>query len=152
MLKKVSAVSVALLGLVLIGAGCGGAKSSGSSASGEASGASAAFSAAQVEFTAKDKTAAAKTALGADAAQLASFTEYKFPGSSLIVLIGVAADPSNARRLGDTLSESVKAQAGVAGLSYSSVGGLNDKASFAYTLSKDEDSAVKLKALGAISQ
>ncbi len=113
----------------------------------------AAFKTAAIEFTAKDKTAAAQKALGADAGKLTSFTEYKFTGNGVILMVAEFKDPSDRPRLGDTLSESVKAQAkAVTGLEYSSVGGMKDKRLAAYVLTTSTDGAAKVKILSQISQ
>jgi hypothetical protein len=113
----------------------------------------AAFKTAAIEFTAKDKTAVAQKALGADAGKLSSFTEYKFTGNGVILMVAAFTDPNDVPRLGDTLSESVKAQAkAVPGLEYSSVGGMKDKRLAAYVLSPSSDSAAKTKVLSQISQ
>ncbi len=153
-MKKILAISAAIISFTLVGAGCGTASPSGSGASGSAgvSAVSAAFKTAQIAFTVKDKTSEAKTALGADADQLATFAEYKFSGSGLILLVGEVKDENNRPRIADKLSDSVKAQAKVASLDYTSVGGLNNKKWFVFTLSKEADSAAKTKALGAISK
>jgi hypothetical protein len=113
----------------------------------------AAFKTAAIEFTAKDKTAAAQKALGADAGKLTSFTEYKFTGNGVILMVAEFKDPNDVPRLGDTLSESVKAQAkATTGLEYSSVGGMKDKRLAAYVLTTSSDGAAKMKVLSQISQ
>lgn len=133
--------------LMLVGAGCGGGATSGSGAA-----VSSAFTAAQIKFTAKDKTDFAKKALGADGELLANFTEYKFDGSSMILLVGEAKDASSRPMIADKLSDQIKPMAAAASLDYSSVGGLNDPKWFAYVLAKDSDSATKMKVLGTISK
>ncbi len=132
---------------MLVGAGCGGAASSGPSAS-------AAFTKAGITtFTAKDKTAAAATLLGADSAKLSSLTEYKFSDvPNLIVIVGEAKDANDVPRMGDTLGESMKAQAAAVTYEYSSLGGMKDAHWFGYVLEKDVSFDAKAKILGAISQ
>lgn len=156
-MKKIVSISAVVFSLMLVGAGCGAASTptgagSANSAAAGSTGVSSAFTAAGIKFTAKDKTAAAQQVLGADAGLVSSFTEYKFEGSNLIVLVGEVKDPNDAPMVGDKLSDAMKAQASAAGLEYSSIGGLNDKHWFGYVLEKDGDYDAKIKALGAISQ
>lgn len=138
--------------LMLVGAGCGGgAPAAGGGAAGGPAAVNSAFSGAQIKFTAKDKTAFAKQTLGADAGQLVSFTEYKFDGSSMILLLGEVKDPGSVA-LGFKLSDPIKAQASAASLQYSSVLGLKDPKWFAFILRKDSDAQTSMKVMGTISQ
>lgn len=161
-MKKFIAISATILSLVLVGAGCSKeaseTKETGSAAGAAAgqgigpAGVRAAFQNGKISFSAKDKTAAAKAALGPDGALVSSFTEYKFEGSDLIVLIGEAIDANNRPMLGSKLSDIVKAQAAATGLEYSSIGGLNDPKWFGYVLEKEGQIDTKIKVLGTISQ
>ena len=90
-MNKFLAISATILTFTFVGAGCGAATSSEVGPSGVNS----AFKGAAIEFTAKDNSAVAKQALGADAAQLKSFTEYKFAGSGLILLVGEVGEEKN---------------------------------------------------------
>lgn len=105
-----------------------------------------------IAFTAKDKTPFAKSLLAADAAELVSYTEYKFTDSSLILLVAEFSNVSNVPRLGSTLGDSIKPQAAQLSLEYASVGGMKDKHLSAFTLKKADDARSAIKVLGAISE
>lgn len=112
----------------------------------------AALTKAGIAFTSKDKTPSAKGLLAADAAELVSYTEYKFTGNSLILLVAEFSNVSNVRRLGSTLGDSIKTQAAQASLEYASVGGMKDAHLAAFTLNKADDARAAIKVLGAINE
>ncbi len=151
-MKKLLTISAAVISLMLVGAGCGAASSGGSAAAGGGDSAiSAAFKAAGLNATAKDKLAAAKASVSAgDADKIVSFTEFKFEGSSQVLLVGEVADPKDVGFIASYVGEAVKPMAEAGGLVYAGVGSLKDPHWFAFLLAKSDDA--DRKAVQAISK